>query len=205
MNEALPTVFVVDDDVSLRRALSRLIRSAGYRVLTFASAIDFLEGDKKDDPCCLVLDVQMPGLTGLDLQQEMKARDMHFPVIFLTGHGDVPMSVKAMKEGALNFLTKPVEERDLLDAVREAIEFSRKDRLEYSEVENIHDRMDSLTPRELEVMGLVVAGKLNKQIAYDMDISEKTVKVHRGRVMTKMQTDSLAELVRMAERAGLTK
>jgi FixJ family two-component response regulator len=173
--------------------------------LTFASAIDFLEGDKKSGPCCLVLDVQMPGLTGLDLQQEMKARDMHFPVIFLTGHGDVPMSVKAMKEGALNFLTKPVEEHDLLDAVREAIEFSRKDRQEQSEVADIQDRLNSLTPRELEVMSMVVAGKLNKQIAYDMDISEKTVKVHRGRVMHKMQTTSLAELVRMAERAGIIK
>jgi FixJ family two-component response regulator len=205
MTDAPPAVFVVDDDASLRKALSRLIRSAGYRVLTFSSAGEFLESKVDDGPCCLVLDVQMPGQTGLDLQLEMKTRNLDFPIIFLTGHGDISMSVKAMKEGALNFLTKPVSDQDLLSAVQEAIETNIRVRSERSEVTDLQDRMDSLTPRELEVFDHVVAGRLNKQIAYELDISEKTVKVHRGRVMHKMQTDSLAELVRMAERLDITK
>ena len=205
MTDAPPAVFVVDDDASLRMALSRLIRSAGYRVLTFSSAGEFLESKVDDGPCCLVLDVQMPGQTGLDLQLEMKTRNLDFPIIFLTGHGDISMSVKAMKEGALNFLTKPVSDQDLLSAVQEAIETNIRVRSERSEVTDLQDRMDSLTPRELEVFDHVVAGRLNKQIAYELDISEKTVKVHRGRVMHKMQTDSLAELVRMAERLDITK
>ena len=205
MTDAPPAVFVVDDDASLRMALSRLIRSAGYRVLTFSSAGEFLESKVDDGPCCLVLDVRMPGQTGLDLQLEMKTRNLDFPIIFLTGHGDISMSVKAMKEGALNFLTKPVSDQDLLSAVQEAIETNIRVRSERSEVTDLQDRMDSLTPRELEVFDHVVAGRLNKQIAYELDISEKTVKVHRGRVMHKMQTDSLAELVRMAERLDITK
>jgi FixJ family two-component response regulator len=205
MPEIEPTVLLVDDDESLRKALVRLIGSAGYRVLAFSSALEFLESEFKDGPCCLVLDVQMPGLTGLDLQQEMKDRGLAYPIIFLTGHGDIPMSVRAMREGALNFLTKPVREDDLLGAIQEAIENSKQGLQERFEFIDLQNRLDSLTHREVEVFSLVVSGKLNKQIAYELDISEKTVKVHRGRVMHKMQTESLAGLVRMAARLGLIK
>lgn len=200
MTEGKPTVFVVDDDASLRKALQRLIRSAGYASDTYASAQAFLEGEKAGSPRCLILDVQMPGLSGLDLQREMLDRDLFMPVIFLTGHGTIPMSVRAMKSGAVDFLTKPVDETRLFAAIETAV---RRDVQERAEREDIQRRLDTLTPREYEVLSWVITGMLNKQIASEMGTGEKTVKVHRARVMHKMEVGSLAELVRLAEQAGI--
>lgn len=199
------TVFLVDDDTAVRRALTRLIKSAGYAVQGFSSADDFIRSRTADEgPACLVLDVRMPGLSGLDLQRELRSAEALLPIIFITGHGDIPMSVRAMKDGAVDFLPKPVQDKALLNAIDQALERARRDRAEQLELQDIRRRLDNLTPREREVMQLVVKGYLNKQIAFELGTVEKTVKVHRARVMEKMEVRSLADLVRLAERAGAT-
>lgn len=194
------TIFVVDDDTSVRNALKRLIRSIGFTVETFDSAQAFLEREVYDGPACLILDIRMPGTSGIELQEELAKVDFHIPIIFITGHGNIQMSVKAMKAGALDFIEKPFEDQKLIDVIHTAITRSKKDRAELSETRGLQRRVDSLTPREYEVFLLVVSGILNKQIALELGMSEKTVKVHRGRVMQKMEAASLADLVRMAER-----
>ena len=201
------TVFLVDDDHSVRRALTRLVKSAGYEVQAFASGREFLEFWRAScqGAACLVLDVRMPGLTGLDLQRELQAASAVLPIVFITGHGDIPMGVQAMKEGAVDFLPKPVSDKDLLKAIEQALGRARQAHAERAELDDISRRLNSLTPREQEVMQLVVKGYLNKQIAFELGTVEKTVKVHRARVMDKMKVRSLAELVRLAERAGATK
>jgi FixJ family two-component response regulator len=204
MTEADALVFVVDDDESVREAISSLLRSAGLTVLTFESAQEFLRRERAEVPGCLVLDVRMPGLSGLDLQAELSRAGIRIPVIFLTGHGDIPMSVRAMKAGAVEFFTKPFHDQGLLDAVREAIGRDRAARREQAELDALRSRFDSLTPREREVMALVVRGLLNKQIAFELEISEITVKVHRHQVVKKMRAESVADLVRMAERLGIS-
>jgi len=204
MSEKQTTVFVVDDDSSVRKGLKRLLKSTGYGVEAFSSAEEFLASDSScDGPACLVLDVQMPGLNGLNLQEKLVSRAYTVPIIFITGHGDIPTSVRAMKKGAVEFLTKPFDDRDLLDAVQEALQKDLQNRTVLAERENIQQRLATLTPREREILTYVIAGLLNKQIAYVLDISEKTVKVHRGRVMEKTGVESLAELVRLAEKAGI--
>jgi FixJ family two-component response regulator len=199
MKEQEPVVFVIDDDRMIREGLQSLIRSVGLRVEMFASAQEFLGAKRPDAPACLVLDVRMPGLSGLDLQLKLRDGGIPIPIIFITGHGDIPMSVRAMKEGAHEFLTKPVRGQDLLDAVQKAIASDRALRKERQEVDEIRGRFESLTPREKEVLDLVVAGLLNKQIADQLGMSELTLKTHRAHVMEKTQADSLAHLVRMAE------
>jgi RNA polymerase sigma factor (sigma-70 family) len=196
-------VFVVDDDDAVRRALERLIRSVGLSVETFASAQDILHRKPPAVPACVVTDVRMPGLSGLDLQTELAKAGFAMPIIFMTGHGTVPMTVRAMKAGAVDFLQKPVDEQQLLDAIHQALERAGREREQHSEHEEIQKRVDTLTAREREVFELVVSGLLNKQIAAELGASEKTIKVHRGRVMQKMEADSLADLVRMAERLGI--
>lgn len=205
MPSAAPTVFLVDDDASVRKALTRLVRSAGYDAEAFASARDFLDNSRLGarGAACLVLDVRMPGLNGLDLQHELQAANTPLPIIFITGHGDIPMSVKAMKAGAVDFLPKPVKDKDLLRAIEQALARASHDLAERRELEDVHRRVKSLTPREFEVMTLVVRGLLNKQIANELGTVEKTVKVHRARVMEKMEAQSLADLVRIAERVGI--
>lgn len=201
---ATANVCLVDDDASVRRALARLIKSAGHQVQTFASAREFL-GAKAggDGAACLVLDVRMPGVTGMDLQRELQTLNRNVPIVFITGHGDIPTSVKAMKAGAVDFLQKPVKENDLLNAIEQSLARAARDRSEREEIDQIRRRIESLTPRELEVMALVVTGMLNKQIAFKLGTVEKTIKVHRARVMNKMAVDSIAELVRAAERIGI--
>jgi FixJ family two-component response regulator len=199
MKEQDPIVFVIDDDRMIRDGLQSLIRSVGLRVETFTSAQDFLGAKRPDVPACLVLDVRMPGLSGLDLQLKLRDDGIPIPVIFITGHGDIPMSVRAMKERAHEFLTKPVRGQDLLDAVQKALASDRVLRQERREADEIRVRFESLTPREKEVLGLVVAGLLNKQIADRLGMSELTVKTHRAHVMEKTQAESLAHLVRMFE------
>jgi FixJ family two-component response regulator len=198
-----PTVFVVDDDLRVLKALSRLLRSARLNPVTFASAQEFLRQHDPKVPGCLVLDVAMPGLDGLQLQQSLTARNSELPIIFLTGHGDIPMSVRAMKRGAIDFLTKPVRERHLLQAIWAALEVDRLRRQARAELDDIRQRLATLTPREREVLEHVVLGQLNKKIAADLGVAETTVKIHRGRVMGKMNVQSAAELARLAERAGL--
>jgi FixJ family two-component response regulator len=203
MNHAGPTVFVVDDDPAVLKSLSRLLRSARLDVTTFSSPREFLERHDPRAPGCLVLDVAMPGLNGLELQEALTAMGSELPIIFLTGHGDIPMSVQAMKRGALDFLTKPVNDEDLLKAVHVAIEKDRLQRQTRAEVTEIQQRLATLTPREREVMEHVISGQLNKQTAADLGTVEKTIKVHRARVMEKMKVQSVAELVRLAERVGI--
>jgi FixJ family two-component response regulator len=199
----VPTVFVVDDDASVRGALARLLHSAGYQTKTFASAEGFLAQSRFGAPGCIILDVRMPGLNGLELQQALSAADGQLPIVFITGHGDVPMSVRAMKAGAEDFLPKPFDDEELLKAVALALSKSQREQNERTEVVKIRRRLSSLTPREREVLCHVVAGQLNKQIAADLSISEKTIKVHRARVMQKMGATSVAGLVAMAARIGI--
>jgi FixJ family two-component response regulator len=200
MTGAGATVFVVDDDASMRRSLTNLLRSVGLRVEAFASAQEFLRGKRPDVAGCLVLDVRLPGPSGLDLQKRMTEADMEIPIIFITGHGDIPMTVRAMKAGAVEFLTKPFRDQDLLDAIHQALERDHTAREQRGEIDELRRRFESLTRREREVMGLVVTGLLNKQIAAEVGASETTVKIHRHQAMDKMGAGSLAELVRMADR-----
>jgi FixJ family two-component response regulator len=203
MSEAVPTVFVIDDDASVRKGVARLLRIAGFVAETFTSAHEFLEHFPSDVRGCLVLDLAMPGLDGLQLQQALAERGSMLPIVFLTGRGDIPSSVRAMKQGAVDFLTKPVSKQDLLDAVRRAIERCAALRETWQQVADVEERVATLTPREREVLTHLLSGKLNKQIAADLGTVEYTIKVHRARVMRKMQAPTLAALIRLAERAGL--
>ena len=203
MTEPDRVVFVVDDDGSMRESLTDLIRSVGLRVEAFASAQEFLRSKRLDVPSCLVLDVRLKGVSGLDLQKRMAEGGVEIPIIFITGHGDIPMTVQAMKAGAVEFLTKPFRDQDLLDAIEQALERDRNARAQRANFDELHNRYGSLTPREREVMALVVAGLLNKQIAGQLGTSEASVKVHRQHVMEKIGAGSLAELVRMADKLGI--
>jgi FixJ family two-component response regulator len=193
-------VFVVDDDSSIREAIKNLVGLEGLRVETFGTAQDFLRSERPDLPGCVVLDVELPGLSGLDLQRELTAHGINLPIVFITGYGDIPMSVRAMKAGAMEFLTKPFRDQDLLDAIHQALERDQVVRQHSREIAELRERFEALTSREREVMSMVVAGMLNKQIGFELGISEITVKIHRGRVMNKMDAQSVAELVRMTER-----
>jgi len=201
--QAEAVIAIVDDDFSAREGLSSLIRSTGFEVETFASAQEFLARHGAEAPSCLVLDLQLPGLSGLDLQKRMAAAGLEIPIVFLTGHGNIPASVQAMKAGAVEFLTKPFDEQALLRAIQEAVERDRRARRQQAEMRELRDRYGSLTAREQQVMQQVVSGLLNKQIAAELNITEFTVKIHRGQVMRKMCAASLADLVRMADRLGI--
>ena len=205
MNGTPHIVFVADDDASVRRSLARLLKSAGHAVEVFASADEFLQAERREGVGCLVLDVQMPGLNGLELQTALAERGSCLPIIFITGHGDIPMSVRAMKAGAVDFLSKPFSDDVLLKAVDQALARGRQEFETRAEIAEIRSRLATLTPREREVMEHVVTGELNKQIAVDLGTAEKTIKIHRGRVMQKMRVQSVAELVRIAEKAGIGK
>ena len=198
-------VYVVDDDVSVRKAMTRMFKSLGLEVATFGTAREFLDCRRKDVPGCLILDVQMPGLTGLELQEELVAHQVDLPIVFMTGHGDIPMTVKAMRSGAVDFLPKPVDEQQLVQTVHQAIERNARKRHETATLSDFRQRVDSLSKRESEVMTLVISGLLNKQIASRLGITEHTVKVHRGRVMEKTGVDSVAQLVRLCERSGVAR
>ena len=203
MTEEKPVVYVVDDDPSVRKALERLLRSGGHEAKTFPSALEFLDFSFSDAPGCLILDVKMPGLGGLELQDRLADKGISLPIIFITGHGTVPASVRALKAGAMDFLQKPFEDRDLLGAVSQGIEKDRRLRHEQKEMKKLRAKWDTLTQREREVFRLVVTGMLNKQVAFDLGITEKTIKVHRGRVMEKMGAQSLSDLVRFSEKLGI--
>jgi FixJ family two-component response regulator len=198
--EALPTVFIVDDDRGLRQAIQDLVESVGLRAESFASGEDFLRAKRMNRPSCLVLDVRLPQMSGLDFQQRLTETGIQIPIIFITAHGDIPMSVRALKSGALEFLTKPFRDQDLLDAIHQALERDRVAREQQSEIHNLQERARTLTAREQEVMNLVVSGMLNKQIASEIGTSEATVKIHRGNVMRKMKAGSVVDLVRMADK-----
>jgi len=204
MNEEQPLVFVVDDDASVREAIADLLRSVGLPAESFASAQDFLESKPRDAPGCIVLDVRLPGSSGLEFQRSLEKFGIHLPVIFITGHGDIPMSVRAIKSGAIEFLTKPLREQELLDAIHTGIERDRARRQQARHVAELQERFESLTPREREVMALVVTGRRNKQIAAHANLSEMTVKVHRSQIMRKMGAKSLVDLVRMADALGVS-
>ena len=204
MIEVAPVVIVVDDDQSFRNFLSRLVSTVGLKAILYASAEEFLAARPPDGPACLVLDVQMPGLSGLDLQRELTRTGHLLPIVFITGHGDIPMTVEAMKAGAVGFLTKPLRNQDLLDAVKEGISIDREARLRRTDIAELRTRYESLTAREREVFALVVTGSLNKQIALQLGTTERTVKAHRGQMVQKMQADSVADLVRMADKLGIS-
>src|ERR1017187_2983376 len=203
MGSANPIVFVVDDEAAARSAIESLLQSVGLQVETFGSAAEFLRRPAPEGPCCLVLDVRLPGMSGIELQRNLTLSNVSIPTIFITGHGDIPMSVEAMKAGAMEFLTKPFRGQVLLDAIHKAIERDRAARGEQSKTAELRQRLATLTPREREVMQFVISGLLNKQVAAELGASERTVKIHRGQVMRKMQADSLPDLVRMAEKLGI--
>jgi FixJ family two-component response regulator len=203
ITELKPTVFVIDDDASVRKGLSRLLRSLGFDVEVFPSAEEFLEREHYEGVGCIVLDVRMPGLSGMDLQDELNKAECSMPIIFITGHGDIPMSVQAMKRGAADFLSKPFDDDELLRAVNEAVATARSAEAERADTGDALRRIERLTPREHEILRYVISGMLNKQIAFRLDIAEKTVKVHRGHIMVNLGVNSVAELVRLAEKAGI--
>ena len=203
MKEEKPIVMIVDDDSSMRSMISRLLDSVGLKSISFSAPEEFLRASPPDAPSCLVLDVQMPGLSGLDLQRELAKREHQLPIIFMTGHGDIPMTVQAMKEGAVAFLEKPFRNQDLIDAVRQALNFDREVRQQQAKLSSLRRRYESLTTREREVFALVATGLLNKQIALQLGTTERTVKAHRGVMVQKMEANSVADLVRMADKLGV--
>ncbi|UCC99786.1 MAG: response regulator transcription factor [Phycisphaerales bacterium] len=203
MTDESPTVFIIDDDPSARKGLSRLVRTAGMRVEAYDSALEFLERKHYDGYGCILLDVKMPGLSGMELQEELGKADYSLPIIFVSGHGDVPTAAQAMKKGAVDFLTKPVDKDQLLEAINRSLAMDRENRKALSDKAKVCERLAALTPREYEIMTFVIAGMLNKQIAYELEIAEDTIKIHRGRMMRKMKVESVAELVRLTEIAGI--
>jgi FixJ family two-component response regulator len=204
MSNNVTKIFIVDDDKAFSRSLARLVKSIGLEVETFSSANEFLERETYTDPCCLLLDVRMPGLTGPDLQKELANRHNSIPIVFLTAHGDVPTGIKAMKSGAVDFLLKPVEEKNLFEAIDRALDKDAQIKKTNEEIKQAKKLLDSLTPRELEVFRWIITGMLNKQIAWSLGITERTIKAHRGQIMHKLDAVSVAELVRLAEKAGIS-